>query len=573
MAYDGLVMAAIAAELNAWCDARIEKIFQPEATTLSLLLHHRQLGKGRLILSANPRLPRVHLTTTKAENPLTPPMFCMLLRKHLEGAKLLKVEQLGLERVLTLNISGKDELGNLVTYRLIAEIMGRHSNIALVGPDNKVIDSIIRVPPAMSSIRIMLPGISYQYPGHQERTDTLSITNAQELQVALENSAGNLSKTLVRRLTGISPLLANELLARAQLPTNITAGELTTRDWDRLWQEIANLQTIVQTANFSPSHFDNDYAAINITHKQAAAWADSVNELVDQQVRQKLEGSALQQTKRRLHGIVKHLLQKEARKLGNQERELATMQEDLDLRLAGELILANMHLIQPKATKAELVNYYDPELANVTIGLDPSLDAVQNAQRYFKRYERARNGIPIVEKNIAATKRMLSYLQSLEDSLARAETAVLVQEIEAEMQQSGLLPTKQKTRKKEKEQPSTLLRFQSPSGREILVGRNNLQNERLLRSAAPDDWWLHAKDIPGSHVLIKGSNEPDAPTLEMAAQLAAYYSQARQGSKVPVDYTRRKHVKKPSGSPPGYVIYTEQKTVLVEPVGHEASKL
>jgi len=451
--------------------------------------------------------------------------------------------------------------------------MGRHSNIALVGPDNKVIDSIIRVPPAMSSIRIMLPGISYQYPGHQERTDTLSLTSAQELQAAIKDNAGKLSQALVRCLTGISPLLANELLTRAQLSANITTGELTIRDWDRLWQEIANLQTIVQTANFSPSHFDNDYAAINITHKQAAAWADSVNELVDQQVRQKLEGSALQQTKRRLHGIVKHLLQKEARKLGNQERELATMQEDLDLRLAGELILASMHLIQPKATKAELVNYYDPELANVTIGLDPSLDAVQNAQRYFKRYERARNGIPIVEKNIAATKRMLSYLQSLEDSLARAETAVLVQEIEAEMQQSGLLPTKQKTRKKEKEQPSTLLRFQSPSGREILVGRNNLQNERLLRSAAPDDWWLHAKDIPGSHVLIKGSDEPDAPTLEMAAQLAAYYSQARQGSKVPVDYTRRKHVKKPSGSPPGYVIYTEQRTVLVEPVGHEASKL
>ncbi|NLW16529.1 MAG: fibronectin/fibrinogen-binding protein [Firmicutes bacterium] len=566
MAYDGLTMAAIAAELKAWCDARVERVFQPEKTTLSLLLHHGQQGKGRLIISATPNAPRVHLTTFKHDNPLTPPMFCMLLRKHLEGAKLLDVEQLGLERVLTFYFSGKDDLGNQVTYRLIAEIMGRHSNIALVDPDNKIIDTIVRVPPAMSSVRIMLPGITYEYPEHQERIDTLALNNSLELQAALQTAPGSLRKALVGCLTGIGPLLATELLARAQPPPDATAADLSPEAWERLWQEIANLQAMVQNARYNPSVTADEYAALLLTHLKAKAWTGSVNSLVDHMVQEKAQATTLQQAKSRFVSIVSRQLKREKRKLNNQEQELSSMQKDLELRQVGELILANLHLIKPKAKVAEVVNYYDPNLAPVIVELDPSLDGAQNAQRYFKRYERARKGIPVVEKNIAATKQTIEYLRSLQDALQRAATLELIQEIEAEMQQSGLLRPEKQTKKKTKTQPSAPLRFQSPSGREILVGRSNLQNERLLRSANPDDWWLHTKDIPGSHVLIKGSDEPDAPTLEMAAQLAAYYSQARQGSKVPVDYTRRRHVKKPSGSPPGFVIYTEQKTVLVEPV-------
>ncbi len=569
MAYDGLTMAAIAAELNAWRDARVERVFQPETATLNLLLHHGQQGKGRLVISAAPNSPRVHLTEHKQDNPLTPPMFCMLLRKHLEGAKLLQVEQLGLERVLTIYFSGKDELGNQITYRLIAEIMGRHSNIVLVGPKNKVIDAIVRVPPAMSSVRIMLPGITYEYPGHQARTDTLHLTSAHDLQAALQEDNSPLNKALVHRLTGISPLLATELLTRAQLPLGITPSDMTPNAWEQLWREIADLQAMVQQARFTPSIADSQYGALLLTHLNAKPWPGGMSSLVDQEVQQGQQEATLLQAKRHLASTVKQHLQKGERKLGNQEQELSAMQKDLELRLLGELILANMHLIKPKAKVAQVVNYYAQDLTNVTIELDPSLDASQNAQRYFKRYERARKGIPIVEKNIAATRQTIQYLQSLQDSLQRADSLELVKEIEAEMQQSGLLRSVKQGKKKEKQQPSAPLRFQSPSGREILVGRSNLQNERLLRSAGPDDWWLHTKDIPGSHVLIKGGDEPDAPTLEMAAQLAAYYSQARQGSKVPVDYTRRRHVKKPSGSPPGFVIYTEQRTVLVEPVKYE----
>lgn len=572
MAYDGITMAAVTAELNAWQDARIERVFQPEPTTLSLLLHHGQQGKGRLILSANSRSPRVHLSDNKHDNPLSPPMFCMLLRKHLEGARLLSVVQLGLERVLTFHFSGKDELGNLVTYMLIAEIMGRHSNVILVGHNDKVIDSIVRVPPAMSSVRIMLPGITYEHPDHQDRTDTLTVANAQELQATLQDANTGLNRALVRKLTGLSPLVAQELLVRAQLPPAITPDQLTLLDWEKLWSEIADIQTAVQQATFTPSISNKDYAALLLTHQDAQPWPDSVNSLVDHFAQQETTTNALQQAKRGITHTVKQLLQKEERKLANQEGELSSMQQDLELRLTGELILANVHLIQPKARKAELVNYYDPNLATTAVRLDPSLDGVQNAQRYFKRYERARKGIPIVEKNIATTRRTLHYLQSLQDTLERAETKELVLEIKAEMQQSGLLRAEKQVTKKNKQQPSAPLHFQSPSGREILVGRSNLQNERLIRSADGDDWWLHTKDIPGSHVLIKGSDEPDQATLEMAAQLAAYYSQARQGSKVPVDYTRRKYVKKPSGSPPGYVIYTEQRAVLVEPLAPESMR-
>lgn len=569
MTYDGLIMAAITSELKAWCDARLERVFQPETATLNLLLHHGQLGKGRLVISAGPHSPRVHLTAYRQDNPPTPPMFCMLLRKHLEGAKLLQVEQLGLERVLTFYFSGKDDLGNRVIYRLIAEIMGRHSNIVLVGPNDKVIDAIVRVPPAMSSVRIMLPGISYEYPTHQQRMDTLSITNVQSLQSALGSSDSCLSQALVRHLTGISPLLATELLSRAHIPLDSSALDLTPQDWEQLWREIADLQSMVQLGQFAPSAIEGKCGALMLTHLNATPWPDSVNQLVDHMAQESSQEAALLQARRRLDSAVKQHLQREERKLANQEQELNAMKQDLDLRLRGELILANKHLIKPKAKTAQVVNYYDADLTTVTIELDPSLDATQNAQRYFKRYERARKGIPIVEKNIANTKQTIQYLQSLQDLLQRADSLELILEMEAEMQQSGLLRQEVQGKKKEKQQPSSPLRFRSPSGREILVGRSNLQNESLLRSAHPDDWWLHTKNIPGSHVLIKGSEEPDAPTLEMAAQLAAYYSQASQGSKVPVDYTRRRHVKKPSGSPPGFVIYTEQKTVLVEPKKYE----
>ncbi len=569
MAYDGIIMAAIASELEDWYEARIERIFQPEAAMLVLLLHHAQQGKARLMLSANPRLPRVHLTTSKPSNPLAPPMFCMLLRKHLEGAKLLLVEQLGLERVLTLHFSGKDELGNQINYRMIAEIMGRHSNIVLVDPNNKVIDAIKRVPPAMSSVRILLPGITYEYPGHQERTDTLNINDNQDLQTALEDSKQNLGKTLVRRLTGFSPLLARELLARTHLAEDICPEQLTGAEWERLWQAIKAIKQMVYTAQFEPSLTDNDYAGLSLTHLAAERWPGSANSLVDKVTQQATDATDLLQAKQGLMSTIRQLLHKEERKLQKQQGDLSGMQQDLELRLAGELILANLQLIQPKTRSALLINYYEPNLPSVEVELDPSLNAVQNAQHYFKRYERARKGIPIVEQHIATTTQTLSYLQSLQDSLERAETVSLVREIEVEMQQNGVLPPEKRGSKRTVSQPSAPLHFLSPSGREILVGRSNLQNERLTRSADSEDWWLHTKDIPGSHVIIKGSDVPDETTLEMAAQLAAYYSKARQSSKVPVDYTRRKYVKKPGGSPPGYVIYTEQKTVLVDPVKYE----
>lgn len=570
MPYDGLVMAAITAELGSWQDARIERVFQPEAATLSLLIHHAKQGRGRLMLAASPRLPRVHLTDSKPENPLSPPMFCMLLRKHLEGGRILKIEQFGLERLLIIHIGGTDELGNQITYRLIAEIMGRHSNIVLVGPDDKVIDAIKRVPPAMSSVRIMLPGITYTYPDHQERVDTLALTDRQHLQTALESSGRNLRQSLVRCLTGISPVVATELLARTGLPDNIRPAALTEQGWDKLWLQIENLQQSIQKAVFAPSITDNDYAALELTHLDAKPWADSVNALVDQSAQEKVDDANILQAKRGLTSTVKQLVQREARKLDKQKEDLSSMQADLELRHSGELILANIHAIPAKAVSAALINYYDPDLSTVEVELDPRLGPVQNAQRYFKRYERARKGIPVVKRHLRRTARSLAYLQSLQDSLERAETTELVEEIKTEMQENGILRSPKK-RSKKTAKPSAPLHFRSASGREILVGRSNLQNERIIRAAHGDDWWLHTKNIPGSHVLIKGSDEPDQLTLQMAAELAAYYSQARQGSKVPVDYTRRKHVKKPSGSPPGYVIYTEERTLLVDPVEHKQS--
>ncbi len=573
MAYDGLTMAGITHELSSWVEARVEKIYQPAAAVLLISLHHAQQGRAKLLISADATGPRLHLTEGKWSNPAAPPMFCMLLRKHLEGSRLIAVEQCGLERIITLSLSGRDDLGNTVTYRLIAEIMGRHSNILLVSQEDKILDSIVRVPPAMSSVRMILPGLTYSYPLHQDRLDTLEVQSAEQLAAALQPEAAiGLSKALVAKLTGISPQLATELLHRANMEARQAVAETDAGQWNRLYSQLQSLQAMVRESAFHPSLSGKHFAALPLTHLPAEPWTGTVNELVDHVFTETRHAAAIQKQKQRLSAVARQLLQKDRRKEANQAEELAAMQQDLELRRKGELIISSLHLIAPKAESARVIDYYDPEMPEVEVSLNPQLNGTQNAQRYFKRYERARHGIPIVEKNLAATRAEIAYLDSLLDSIDRADQTALLTEIEQEMRQSGLLPQPPKG-KAPAANPSEPLRFTSPDGAEILVGRNNLQNERLTKSASPDDWWLHTKDIPGSHVLIKGAGSAISPaTLELAAGLAAYFSKARQSSKVPVDYTLRKHVKKPSGSPPGFVIYTDQQTVLIEPRAPEGQE-
>lgn len=574
MAYDGLIMAGITAELRSFKDARIERVYQPEGATIILQMHHASRRKLRLLLSAEPSTPRVHLTEVKMDNPLTPPVFCMLLRKFLEGSRLIDVTQHGLERILTLHLLGHDELGNSVTYQLIAEVMGRHSNIALVSPEGKIIDAIHRIPPAVSTVRMMLPGIRYEYPSHQERVDTLDIDGLDQLEHALQKKVGQqLSKAIVGNLTGFSPLLAEELLFRAGLPAGVSVQELKANDWYALLAEVRNLQTVVRSSQFAPSVSATRYAAIMLTHIQAIPWEGSVNEMVDQLFTREMASKAFEKFRRNLLQVVRQSLEKESRKLSSQTADQLAMTENLTLRRFGELILANAHLIPPKAKDAKVVDYYDPQLREVSIELDPQFSPTQNAQRHFRRYEKARKGLEIAEINIEKTRSKVAYLETLVDSLERADSREILDEVKQEILDAGLLQRDQGNRRqKSSTVNSQPARYMSADGYEILVGRNNLQNERLTRSAQGDDWWLHTKDIPGSHVIIKGclGDIPD-DTLLMAAQLAAWYSKARQSSKVPVDYTRRRYVKKPGGSPPGFVIYTDQRTILVEPQEFEQS--
>lgn len=566
LAYDGLVLAAITHELTAWIDARVEKIHQPTAAVLLLSLHHPQLGKAKLLIATDPTAPRLHLTDSKWSNPASPPMFCMLLRKYLEGGRLQQIEQHGLERILTFSFSGRDDLGNSVTYRLVAELLGRHSNLLLLSQEERILDAMVRVPPAMSSVRIILPGLTYSWPDHQSRLDTLQVGDLDRLQSALAATVdAPLSKALVAGLTGISPRLAGELLLRAGLSEQTTVRQLTTQGWTALLLQLRQLRQLVERAEFLPCRFGQDYAALLLSQPGALAWPGTMNQLVDQVSTEAVQSATLQKQRQRLSAVIRQVLQKDRRKQANQERELAEMQADLELRSRGELILANQHLIPAKAERAKVIDYYHPDLPEVELALDPRLSAVQNAQRAFRRYERARHGGVVVEQNLVKTKASVAYLESLLDSIERADQMSLLAEIEQEMQQSGLLPAPPKRKQPEPSQ-SEPLRFRGPDDCEILVGRNNLQNERLTRGADPNDWWLHAKDIPGSHVIVRGvRGELDAVTLQVAAGLAAYFSRARQSSKVPVDYTRRKHVRKPNSAPPGFVIYTNQQTVMIEP--------
>ena len=292
-----------------------------------------------------------------------------------------------------------------------------------------------------------------------------------------------------------------------------------------------------------------------------------MNSLVACVAQKEIAAEIIAAARDKLLSKVHQLLQKEERKLQHQIQEQNVLQQDLQQRWQGELILANIHIIPKQASKAKVIDYYDEDLAEIEIQLDPGKNAAQNAQTCFQRYERAQQGLPLIEKHIQRTKTNITYLLSLQDSLERAEDIGLIKEIEAEMRQNGIIPpSTSKSVRSQTDKPSAPLQLQAPDGCIILVGRNNMQNEQLYRTAASQDWWLHVKDMPGSHVLIKGAqNEPAPETLEMAATLAAYFSQGRQSDKVPVDYTRCKYVRKPKGSPPGFVTYTEQKTIIVNP--------
>lgn len=576
MALDGAYLFCLREELEKnLVDARIDKIHQPAKEELILALRTRE-GNKKLYISARANSPRVHFTDIPLENPASPPMFCMLLRKRITGGRLSAIRQPGLERALYLDMDCINELGDTVRLTLAVEIMGRHSNIILIDEKGVVIDAVKRVDLEMSSIRPVLPGLSYSPPPATAGKLDLSMTQPSAFLDAIEKGKDlPLSKAFLEVTHGLSPLLCREISHLATRGRDGVVSSLTAEEKERFLFYLSRVKIALETGeNRRPylltddKGIPKDFSFMAITQYGLQALGqemDSFSALLDTFYEKR---DAAERMKQRSHDILRILsntYDRTARKLSHQREELTRSADRDKWRIYGDLIHANMHIIPKGASQADLVNYYDPDCALMTVPLDPALSAAQNAQKYYKEYRKAQTAEEILAKQITQGEEELAYIDTVFDALSRASSWRELSELREELMAGGYLRIQ---RGRQKPPPSLgPLEFRSDDGFTILVGRNNIQNDKLtLKTARGCDIWFHTKNIPGSHVIVltNGQTPPDR-TLEQAAMLAAFHSKAAGSVQVPVDYAEVRHVRKPAGAKPGMVIYDNNLTAYVTP--------
>lgn len=569
MSLDGIVTRALVHELQDAIGARIAKIYQP--TENEIILHIRgQKAGGKLLLSAHPSMPRLHWTEQSWENPAEPPMFCMLLRKHCEGGIIESIRQVGLERIVWIDIRQRDELGDDSVKRLVLEMMGRHSNLILLDPSSgRIHDGIRHVTPAVSSYRVVLPGSPYVAPPAQNKTDPLDETASgfhEKVVVPAQRDAGTpdaraAEQAIVQAYTGLSPLAAREIVFRA--------GGRTDRLWPAFQQAMADAAQHRYCPNMAETPDDKMlFSALELTHVPGRCQAfGSIHECLDLYYREKAERDLVRQRTADLSRLLQNELAKNEKKLLKLEETLREAAEAEHYRKLGELITAQMHLMKRGDQAADIIDFYTEDQPVITVLLDPQLTPAENAQRYFRKYNKLKNSRTIVEEQMEAARQEMAYLESVLQGLASAGPSD-IEEIREELAEQGYVRERgirRGAKKKKKGDPPSVLCYTSSEGIPIYVGKNNIQNDYIsCRLGRPSDTWLHTKDIPGSHVLIRSAEYGEA-TLREAAILAAYYSKAKDSSNVPVDYTLIRHVRKPNGAKPGFVIYDNQKTLHVHP--------
>ncbi len=574
MPFDAVFLSAVTAELRPQLvGSRIDKIQMP-ARDLVLLQFHGSQGSGRLLLSASPNSPRIHLTKVSLENPAQPPMFCMLLRKHLSGGRIAALRQPPMERLVELVLDCTDEMGEAVQKHLILELMGRNSNLILTGPDGRVLDCLRRVDFEMSEKRQVLPGLFYQDPPALGKQNPQTAT-AQEIADRLLPLEGQkrLDQWLLDTYGGLSPLICRELSLDLFGSTEVELGELSpeTRQAaaERLCEAFHGLTAaptpVLLRKNGKPSDFSfrpiRQYGSL----VQTEPW-DSFSQLLDGYYADRDHADRMRQKTQALHKTMVNLRDRTARKLEIQRKELTATYDRERLRQLGDIVTANLHSIARGQVRLTAVDFYDPEMREIDIPLSPQISPQQNAARFYKDYNRAKNAERVLTEQISKGELELDYVNSILDELSRAETEKDVQEIRQELVLGGYVRDTDK-KKRMKLQPTKPMEFVSSEGFAIRVGRNNRQNDELtLKQSAKGDLWLHVQKLHGSHVVIQTEGRtPGDATITEAAILAAWYSQARESQNVPVDVTPVKQIKKPLGGKPGMVIYHTYRTVYVTP--------
>lgn len=579
MSFDGFVTHALIYELkNKILNAKIDKIYQPEKDEIIITL--RTFSENfKLLLAASSSNPRFNLTQVKKENPISAPLYCMILRKHLYGGKIIDINQNAFDRTVIFEIESYTELGDLTVKKLIVEIMGRHSNIILVNENGIIIDSIKHVDFTLSSVRQILPGLKYELPPAQDKYTPDKITKELLLNKITDNlDCSGYKKVLLNNITGLSPLIADEILSRADgvLNSDINREKFISEALDLLSKVIEN--------DFTPTLiYDKD-------HKHPAAFScisltqfgnlphycsESMSEIIDKFYEERSKNEKLAQKSAGILKIINNNLERCKKKIALHKSNILKAKSRDKYKIYGDLLTANMYRINYGDKSFKAVNFYSENQEEIEIPLKPDLSPSANAQRYYKLFNKAKTTEEFANEELKKAVDEEYYLETILEALKLAQSPLDIDEIKEELTEQGYIA---KSKKKGKKTVSTSkpLQFKTSDGYTVFVGKNNKENDYLtLKSSYSTDIWLHTKNIPGSHTIIKTNNNPEVPdnTILEAAALAAYYSKAKSSANVPVDYTPVKNIKKPNGAKPGFVIYDNYKTVYVSPDEDMVNKL
>ena len=583
MALDGAFLRHIKKEIEEKAlDGRVEKIYQPNREEMVLVIRTYS-DHFKLLLSARANSARIHFTRFMPENPKQPPMLGMLMRKRLQSARLVRLEQQGLERVLCLVFDAVNELGDHVELRLYMEVMGRYSNIIFVDEKGKIIDALKRVDAEMTSERLVLPGLSYELPPPQNKLCLLEATLEEALsRIRLMKEGTELSKAVLNSLQGVSPIVCRELAYKTGRGVELRLGDMGEEQWQRFRFFLGRLQEQIRNISGEPYMAVNlsgrpvDFTYFNVEQYGTTAvigrqedfstLLDSFYDERDRQERMRVRSQDLLK-------LLSNASERLSNKINKQKAELLACAKRDELKTYGELLSANLYRLEKGSSYADLENYWEEDMPIMRVPMDPLLTPSENAQKYFKEYRKAKTAEEKLTEQIAQATQELEYIDTVFDELSRAETERDLSEIRQELMEEGYV---RRARGKQRPQAAAApLRFVSSEGFRILVGRNNRQNDKLtLKTANNRDFWFHTKNIPGSHtILVTEGREPGEVSLREAAMLAAWHSRGRDSSQVPVDYTQVRNVSKPSGAKPGMVIYVNYNTVYVTPEEALVSRL
>lgn len=571
MAFDGITIANIVKELqDTILGGRLAKIAQPESDELLLTIKTAGSQK-RLLISAGASLPFIYLTDQNKPSPMTAPNFCMLLRKHIQNGKILSVTQPDLERIIRFEIEHLNEMGDLCKKYLIVEIMGKHSNIIFCDENDTIIDSIKHISGMVSSVREVLPGKPYFIPKTQDKQNPLQ-TDFSSFLETLSSKPLAAAKAIYSSYTGISPIMAQKLCYDAKIDGDRSVSALSDENWNSLWEQFTNMTEAIKSGNFSPniaySHLTPvEFGALALTLYEGGndhlMFYDSMSELLEAYYAEKNTLTRIRQKSVDLRKIVQTALERNVKKYDLQLRQMKDTEKRETYRIYGELLHTYGYTVPEGSKSCEVLNYYTNEM--ITIPLDDTLSPMQNAQKYFDKYGKMKRTFEALTTLTVQVKEEIEHLESISTALDIALLEEDLTQIKEELIETGYIRRKGNTRKEKV--TSKPFHYISSDGYHIYVGKNNYQNEELtFKFATGNDWWFHAKDMPGSHVIVKTNGETDLPnaTFEEAGRLAAYYSKGRGPQKIEVDYTLKKNVKKPNGSKPGFVVYYTNYSLLTD---------